>query len=164
MALERIILPLPSPGEDCSSSCRTRPRVLNQKCFSVLNRSRTCPVCFDFICQFLTCALVGKLALHNGTEFGIMVIRDIIVAGDCQPRVFHASYGISPKQYLLKLKMDKAAQMLVSTEMPVALIAEALGFEDQHVFSRAFKKYWGVSPMLYRKEQGIRQQSPTHDL
>ena len=75
-------------------------------------------------------------------------------------RVFHSSFGISPKQYLLKLKMDKAAQILVSTEMPVALIAEALGFEDQHVFSRAFKKYWEVSPMLYRKEQGIWQQTP----
>ena len=75
-------------------------------------------------------------------------------------RVFHSSFGISPKQYLLKLKMDKAAQILVSTEMPVALIAEALGFEDQHVFSRAFKKYWEVSPMLYRKERGIWQQTP----
>ena len=66
-------------------------------------------------------------------------------------RVFHAAYGISPKHYMLNLKMNKAALLLGSTGMPVSLIAEALGFEDQHVFSKAFKKHWGVSPMLYRK-------------
>lgn len=66
-------------------------------------------------------------------------------------RVFSEAYGISPKQYLLNLKMEKAAQLLTASDMPVALIAESLGYEDQHVFSRAYKKHWGVSPMLYRK-------------
>ncbi len=67
-------------------------------------------------------------------------------------RVFNEAYGIPPKQYLLNLKMKKAAQMLLSSDAPVALIGESLGFEDQHVFSRAFKKHWGVSPVQYRKK------------
>lgn len=66
-------------------------------------------------------------------------------------RVFSTAYGISPKQYLNDRKMEKAAQMLLSSELPVSLIGEALGFEDQHIFSRAFKNYYGKSPLLYRK-------------
>ena len=49
------------------------------------------------------------------------------------------------------LKLEKAASMLTTTDTPVALIAESLGFDDQHAFSKLFKKYWGVSPMAYRK-------------
>lgn len=51
----------------------------------------------------------------------------------------------------MKSRCKKAAQLL-TTDSPVALIGESMGFEDQHVFSRAFKKNWGVSPALYRKK------------
>ena len=67
-------------------------------------------------------------------------------------RVFHAQYGISPKKYLMKLKLDRAEKMLRSTDMPIALISASLGFEDQHTFSKVFKKEHGVSPTEFRKE------------
>ena len=69
-------------------------------------------------------------------------------------RVFREAYGAAPKQYLQELKLNKAAQMLRATELPVALIAESIGFEDQRGFSRAFKKRWGVSPTEYRAGSG----------
>ena len=65
-------------------------------------------------------------------------------------RVFREAYGVAPKQYLVGLKLEKAARLLLETDMPVVLIAESIGFEDQHGFSRAFKNYWGVSPTEYR--------------
>lgn len=66
-------------------------------------------------------------------------------------RVFRAAYHMAPKQYLQRLKLEKAARMLASSDVSVALVAESLGFEDQHAFSRAFKKYWGVSPTDHRR-------------
>ncbi|MBQ7492400.1 MAG: helix-turn-helix transcriptional regulator, partial [Clostridia bacterium] len=66
-------------------------------------------------------------------------------------RVFREAYHMAPKQYLQRLKLEKAARMLASSDVPVALVAESLGFEDQHAFSRAFKKYWGVSPTAHRR-------------
>ena len=69
-------------------------------------------------------------------------------------RAFRERYDVSPKQYLQTLKLEKAALMLTSTDTSVALIAESLGFDDQHAFSKLFKKYWGVSPMAYRKAGG----------
>jgi AraC-like DNA-binding protein len=44
----------------------------------------------------------------------------------------------------MKSRCKKVAQLL-TTDSPVALIGESMGFEDQHVFSRAFKKT-GASP------------------
>ncbi|MBR1660173.1 MAG: AraC family transcriptional regulator [Oscillospiraceae bacterium] len=68
-------------------------------------------------------------------------------------RVFREEFGVAPKQYLMGLKLEKSAKMLAETDAPVALVAASLGFDDQHSFSRAFKNYWGVSPLSYRKVQ-----------
>ena len=60
---------------------------------------------------------------------------------------------MSPKQYLQKMKLEKAAMMLETTDMPVALISESLGFDDQHAFSKTFKKYWEISPRDFRQKR-----------
>ena len=68
-------------------------------------------------------------------------------------RLFREAYGMSPKQYLQKMKLEKAAMMLETTDMPVALISESLGFDDQHAFSKTFKKYWEISPRDFRQKR-----------
>ena len=54
-------------------------------------------------------------------------------------RAFHEKFGISPKKYLLQLKFKKAARLLATTQLPVSIISNSLGFEDQLEFSRTFK-------------------------
>ena len=66
-------------------------------------------------------------------------------------RLFRETFGRSPKQYLLDLKLEKAASMLSETDIPVSLIAETLGFDDPHAFSRQFKLHKGMSPTACRK-------------
>lgn len=65
-------------------------------------------------------------------------------------RVFHEKYHVSPKQYLLNLKLQKACQLLHTTELPVAVIANSMGFDDSLAFSKLFKKTYGFSPSHYR--------------
>lgn len=67
-------------------------------------------------------------------------------------RLFRETFGVAPKQYLLDLKLEKAASMLSDTDIPVSLIAETLGFDDPHAFSRQFKLHRGISPMEHRKQ------------
>ncbi len=67
-------------------------------------------------------------------------------------RLFRENYDITPKLYLNRLKMEKAALLLRATDNPIVLIAESIGFEDQHAFSKLFKKHWGMSPLAYRKQ------------
>ena len=61
-------------------------------------------------------------------------------------RAFNAHLGISPKQYLLKLRMNRALELLAENELSVKEIAFACGFNDEKYFSRAFKSKYGYPP------------------
>jgi len=65
-------------------------------------------------------------------------------------RVFKARYGQTPVEYLMAIRMEEAAQLLVNTEAPVSEIAELCGYKDQFYFSRVFSKRFGRSPSAYR--------------
>lgn len=59
--------------------------------------------------------------------------------------------GMTPNEYIKKMRMEKAAELLLTTNLTAAEIAYKVGFEDQFYFSKSFKKYYGVSPTQYRK-------------
>jgi AraC-like DNA-binding protein len=59
--------------------------------------------------------------------------------------------GTTLSKEITKLRTDKASRALVDTDRKVAEIAEAVGFADPTVFSRAFKNWTGQSPREYRR-------------
>ena len=59
--------------------------------------------------------------------------------------------GTTLSKEITKLRADRASRELVDTDQPVAEIAEAVGFTDPTVFSRAFKNWTGQSPREYRR-------------
>lgn len=65
-------------------------------------------------------------------------------------RIFKTVAGITLKQYILGRKLTRAMGLLKETNKPVIDIALDLGFEYPEVFSRAFKKQFGVSPAQFR--------------
>lgn len=66
-------------------------------------------------------------------------------------RYFHFHIGITPKQYLVELRMKRAIELLSSTNCSIAEIASELGYSDQYCFSKAFRKYYGEAPSTFRK-------------
>ncbi|MDQ0897898.1 AraC family transcriptional regulator [Paenibacillus sp. V4I7] len=54
-------------------------------------------------------------------------------------------------EYFLRLKIQKASQMLDLTALAIKEIGNAIGITDAYYFSRLFKKMMGVSPTEYRK-------------
>ena len=66
-------------------------------------------------------------------------------------RIFKRELKMSPLQYFLRLKIEAAAGLLISTGKYISEIANWLGFENQFHFSRVFKRYTNISPMEYRK-------------
>jgi AraC-like DNA-binding protein len=65
--------------------------------------------------------------------------------------VFRQHFGLSPHQYLLRLRIEHAQSLLTTTDLPLRDIAESCGFADAHHFSKAFKRIVGVSPGAYRQ-------------
>lgn len=59
--------------------------------------------------------------------------------------------GMSPNDYIKKIRMEEAASLLINTNMTAAEVAFKCGFEDQYYFSKSFKKYYGLPPSQYRK-------------
>lgn len=64
-------------------------------------------------------------------------------------RLFVKRFGVSPSQYVKKLKIEKACQLLWINKFSVTQIAEMLGYSDVYYFSRQFKEHMGVAPSQY---------------
>lgn len=67
-------------------------------------------------------------------------------------QLFSQDTGMSIKSYLTDKRMQKAAILLQEPDCSVKTIAGWCGYEDSLYFSRAFSKYFGVSPQQYRKQ------------
>ncbi len=59
--------------------------------------------------------------------------------------------GMPPRKAFLRLKMERAMQLLSGPRVPVKEVAWLLGYKDQFVFSRAFKQVMGSSPLRWRQ-------------
>lgn len=67
-------------------------------------------------------------------------------------RLFRQYFGSSPQQFLIRLRLEQAARMLISSRETLAAVAEAVGIGDEYYFSHLFKQRYGVSPGAYRRE------------
>ena len=61
-------------------------------------------------------------------------------------------FEVSPLQYLHDLKMQEAGRLLQVSDMKIGRIAEMLGFDDFAYFCVVFKKYYGATPLQYRRK------------
>lgn len=64
-------------------------------------------------------------------------------------RIFSKVYGTNIKEYIIKIRMEKAKSMLIEGSKSVKQIAFEVGYLDQNYFSKAFKKYTNISPKEY---------------
>ena len=66
-------------------------------------------------------------------------------------KIFKNIYKVSPQQYIISLRMERAKEMLAFGEESVSSISDTLGFSDTCHFSRIFKQRIGYTPLEYRK-------------
>lgn len=67
-------------------------------------------------------------------------------------RAFRRTYGCTVGEYLRRLRIERAAEQLVTGSRSLAEIALAAGFADQSHFSNMFRRRVGMSPSAYRRE------------
>ncbi|MGN1052997.1 MAG: helix-turn-helix domain-containing protein [Candidatus Scatosoma sp.] len=64
--------------------------------------------------------------------------------------LFRRQYGFTPKQYILKFRIEHANFLLKNTLLPVKEIAAECGFEEYKMFETSYRKYMKISPSDYR--------------
>jgi AraC-like DNA-binding protein len=66
-------------------------------------------------------------------------------------RLFKEQTGYSPRKYLLRMRVEKASNLLHHSDLSIDQIASACGFSDRYYFTRIFTRTINVSPGIYRK-------------
>jgi len=59
--------------------------------------------------------------------------------------------GVPPMHYLASWRMQVATQKLRNTNTSLAQVAEAVGYDSEAAFSRAFEKAFGIAPATWRR-------------
>jgi AraC family transcriptional regulator len=65
-------------------------------------------------------------------------------------RLFKRSTGISPHQYLIQQRIERAKQLLKRPELTVTAVALQCGFSGQSHFAKHFRKQTGLTPQQFR--------------
>lgn len=101
-----------------------------------------------------TCTAQARILFEENLSSAIEMkdlTRILDVDYDWFRSIFKAETGLSPYQYFLKLKIERAKELLQCTDLQVQEIAYQLAFENQYYFSRVFKKKTGLCPVEWRK-------------
>lgn len=90
-------------------------------------------------------------------DFGNPKLTNTILARECNiseiyfRKIFTEEYKLSPKQYLIEVRINKAKQLLTDGFLKTNAVASQCGFTNQYHFSRIFKEKTGFTPTEYSK-------------
>lgn len=90
-------------------------------------------------------------------------LQQLAVLASCSPRqlqrLFRERLQKGPMEYLIQVRMEKAQRLLQTTSASIGDIAQQVGYQDVYYFSRAFRKYVGISPLQFRQNQQLHPDS-----
>lgn len=91
-----------------------------------------------------------KANLHRSIK-----LTELAGAVNLSPRYFSQLFkietGIAPGEYLIRLRIEKAAELLTTTFLSVKQVMAAVGYDNKSNFGRCFRRYFDVTPSEYRK-------------
>lgn len=92
--------------------------------------------------------------MHSGYGDGI-TIQEISARLNLDRSYFYTIFsqkmGVSPQEYLINLRLEKAAELMVTYHETPSTAAASVGYSDIYQFSKIFKKHFGMSPKAYIK-------------
>jgi two-component system, response regulator YesN len=86
-------------------------------------------------------------------------VRDLALAVRLSPthlqRLFKQQTGVHLSDLLAARRLQRAAHLLLTTDLPIKQIAYAVGYEHQSSFVRAFERRFSQAPSLYRQQAAV---------
>lgn len=96
--------------------------------------------------------VITYIAEHYKEKIYIETLSDMItVSPDYFTKMFKDSIGRTPIDYINGLRINRAMQMLATSDISVNDISDGLGFSNSNYFHKIFKQYMDTSPAAYRK-------------
>ncbi|MDQ2086404.1 AraC family transcriptional regulator [Herbivorax sp. ANBcel31] len=93
--------------------------------------------------------------IHNNYERDISlkdISKYVFLSSSYFTRAFKEEVGVSPINFLLTVRVDRAKELLRDTDTKISDIALSVGFSNQQRFNDIFKKYTKKTPLQYRKQ------------
>lgn len=78
--------------------------------------------------------------------------EQVHLSGDHFLKAFFSATGYTPYSYVVKMRLDRAQDLLKQSQLPVAEVAARVGFRNASNFCTKFHKHVGVTPSVYRKQ------------
>jgi AraC-like DNA-binding protein len=96
--------------------------------------------------------IISYISEHYKEKIYIETMSEMItVSPDYFTKMFKDSIGKTPIDYINALRINRAMQMLATTDTSVNDISDELGFSNSNYFHKIFKQYIDTSPLAYRK-------------
>jgi AraC-like DNA-binding protein len=100
---------------------------------------------------------VEWLEINYPRDISIADLVDFIgLNGKYFSRMFKAETGQSPQSFLINLRLNKACELMRNPAPSIGDIARSVGYPDQLLFSRMFRRFKGSSPAAWRRALGQR--------
>lgn len=99
---------------------------------------------------------VTYIRVHLSDQLSLkQIAAGIKVSPSYLSRIFNQEMGESISNFITRSRVEKAAELLAFSRMPIQNVAAYVGFSDLNYFSRCFKKWMGRTPTGYRVESSI---------
>ena len=96
--------------------------------------------------------MTDYLNQHLDEEISLKILGDVFyLTPNYISRIFRDELGVNYLAYLTHLRIERARNLLLTTDMAIADVSEAAGFHDYRTFTKVFKRYEGVPPTQFRK-------------
>ena len=116
------------------------------RCYEITSLADNAPMDHRILeaCQILSASLAAEISIESLAE-------QVFLSPSRLAHLFREQVGVSIVRWREDQRIIRAKLLLQTTPMPVAVIGQQVGYDDQLYFSRVFKKRVGVSPSEYRK-------------
>jgi AraC family transcriptional regulator, regulatory protein of adaptative response / methylphosphotriester-DNA alkyltransferase methyltransferase len=159
---ETIIYAVKTTGIYCRPSCRSRVpnrgnvRIFKNSYIAMKEGYRPCKRCKPDGASLPAEEWVRQIAAWIESNYSAAItLNEIAELFHGSPfhlqRVFKRVQGISPTEFLQKIRMEKAIVLLQTSEKAVSEIAAEIGFQSTPYFITLFKKKFGCTPAAYRR-------------